>query len=178
LRKEQVRQIAREENLPVHDKEESQDFYSGDYSDLLDTSRGSGEIVDLNGHVIGKHNGIWNYTIGQRKGLGVGGGQPFYVVALDAVSNTVIVGDKEALLSQGLVAGSLNWFLTEYPAEISAKIRSASSAVPCTFAIRGDEVDVRFTEPQAAVTPGQSVVLYAGDIVLGGGIIRRALLTA
>ncbi|MDI6775177.1 MAG: tRNA 2-thiouridine(34) synthase MnmA [Verrucomicrobiota bacterium] len=175
LRKEQVRRIARDEALPVHDRKESQDFYGGDYTELLGAAKRRGRIVHTDGRALGEHNGLWNYTIGQRKGLGVADGKPLYVVAIHADRNELIVGGKERLLSAGLAAADLNWFLGESRRRAAAKIRSTAREVPCSVFTEGATARVTFDEPQSAVTPGQSVVFYDGDACLGGGVILHAI---
>jgi len=174
--KEQIRAKAREANLPVHDKKESQDFYSGDYTELLSVKNGDGLIVDTKGNILGKHNGIWNFTIGQRKGLGVAGGIPLYVVAVRPNQNEVVLGEKELLLASGLRASDVNIIAGTMPKRASVKTRSSSDAVPCTVGFDGIELEILFDEPHFAVTPGQSAVVYDGDIVVGGGIIKEALM--
>jgi len=173
--KEQVRVMAHEAQLPVHDKKESQDFYSGDYTELLSVKQVPGDLVTIEGKVLGKHNGYCNYTIGQRKGLGVAGGKPLYVIAIDACNNKVIVGDKDQLWSNGLVADNVHLGTIALPHHLTAKTRSASPAVSCTADYDGTMLTVMFDEPQSAITPGQSVVLYDGDAVVGGGIIKNKI---
>jgi tRNA-specific 2-thiouridylase len=173
--KERVRAIARDAGLPVHDKKESQDFYSGDYAELLSVKDGSGDIVDAKGAVLGRHAGIWNFTIGQRKGLGVAGGVPLYVVSLNAERNEVLLGEKELLLSKGLRATDLNIIAGKMPRRAFVKTRSTSEAIPCTVDFDGIELEITFDEPQLAVTPGQSAVVYDGEAVAGGGIITEAV---
>ena len=175
MAKSEVRRLTLEYNLFDADKRESQDFYGGDYSDLLETPPQTGEIVTLEGKVVGNHNGYWNYTIGQRRGLGVAAQRPLYVVALDAEKNQVIVGYEEETFKEVLKAEQLNWIAfdnLEGPLEASAKIRSTSRAKSVLISpLPGGEVEVRFAEPQKAITPGQSVVFYQDEVVLGGGVI-------
>ncbi|MBN1983859.1 MAG: tRNA 2-thiouridine(34) synthase MnmA, partial [Chitinivibrionales bacterium] len=171
-----VRSIAAQAGLPVHDKVESQDFYSGDYTDLISGNRTPGEIVDTAGTVLGIHNGIMNFTIGQRKGLGIAIGRPLYVVGLDSNKNRVIVGDKKFLENHGLKATQLNIITDHIPQQASVKIRSTASAVACRCWIDKEQspatLTVEFEQPQSAVTPGQSAVVYDGDTVCGGGFIE------
>lgn len=174
FKKTEVRKIAKQAGLPVHDKEESQDFYSGDYGELLDKMPASGDIVDTNGKILGTHNGIWNYTIGQRKGLGIAVGKPLFVTAIDTRENRVVVGDKEDLLSNGLSANAVVGFENEQSGNAFAKIRSTAQEVSCSFSYENDTLAVTFNEPQLSITPGQSVVLYDNAAVLGGGIIEKA----
>jgi tRNA-specific 2-thiouridylase len=178
LTKEAVRKIARENNLPVSDKPDSQDFYSGDYNDIIGASDKPGNIVDTQGKILGQHNGYWHYTIGQRKGLGIAAERPLYVLELDACKNEVIVGYEEETLCSGLIAANLNWVITEKPVEMSAlvKIRSMQKEFPAEIIPRDiDCIEVRFAIPQKAVTKGQSVVVYDGEYVAGGGVITEAL---
>ena len=185
-RKQEVREIAVHAGLPVAEKEESQEicFIPGnDYRSFL-TERfpkaaQPGIIYDTKGKPVGKHRGVAFYTIGQRHGLNLALGYPAYVVKLDPVRNAVIVGKRDELLSGGLVAGDVNFIAIEsldrpYPAQV--KIRYNSKAVPAVISPAEDgEVRVEFLQPQRAVTPGQAVVFYEDDIVLGGGIIKSPL---
>ncbi len=177
--KTEVRDIARRMRLPSAEKTESQEicFVPNDnYRDFLERngiSGSPGPIVDRAGHVLGTHSGIINYTIGQRKGLGIAAGFPLYVVALDTCENAVIVGRKEELLSRTLVAREANLFVDEIPVNCTGKVRYAQADVPCRAELINGDLRVTFEAPVEAVTPGQSVVLYDGDIVLGGGIISE-----
>jgi len=175
LTKEQVRDIAKENSLHVHDKGESQDFYCGDYNDLLGVKPVQGNIVDKEGNILGTHNGIWNYTLGQRKGIGIAYKEPLYVVALDKCKNQVIVGTEQDTYSRSLIATDLSWIAFKKPESefvAEAKIRSTHRQTPVKVNVLDDKtISVEFIESQKAVTTGQSIVLYDGDIVLGGGII-------
>jgi tRNA-uridine 2-sulfurtransferase len=171
--KEKVRDIARQAGLPMHDKQESQDFCSGDYTELLSMDSQVGNVVDNSGKIIGKHNGIWNFTIGQRKGTGVAGGVPLYVVAINAEKNEIVLGQRDLLFARGLRATELNLIDGKMPGRAMVKTRSASEAVPCSIGYDGIELDITFDEPQLAITPGQSAVVYQNDIVVGGGIIAE-----
>jgi tRNA-specific 2-thiouridylase len=178
LTKVEVRKIARENNLPVSDKPDSQDFYSGDYNDLLGAADKPGNIVDTHGKVLGTHNGYWHFTIGQRKGLGVAAERPLYVLDFNVPKNEVIVGYEEETLRRGLIADNLNWLIAEKPERMftQIKIRSAQQEFPAEIIPRADNtIEARFAEPQKAVTRGQSVVVYDGEYVLGGGVISEAL---
>ena len=180
LTKPVVRALAKEAGLPVAEKKESQDICfvpDNDYARLIGAHREitSGDIVDLRGKVLGKHKGIIYYTIGQRQGLGIGGGTPFYVMAIDTKNNQIVVGGKNDLLSRGLVAHDINILTENLPKQLSCKIRYASKEVPCSVEVKGAALEVIFHTPQEAVTPGQSVVLYDGDIVAGGGVIARSV---
>lgn len=177
MTKEEVRRIASDRRLPVSDKEESQDFYTGDYRDLLKhlgVDASPGNIVDEHGNVIGTHTGIHNYTIGQRKGLGISSHKPYYVNAINAGRNEVVVGPESARMKRKLIADKLNLLVANLPSTAQAKIRSTHTAAPCVAELFGDSLEAIFNEPQENVTPGQSVVLYDDDVVLGGGVIREA----
>lgn len=162
------------------DKAESQDFADGgDYRGLLDADANTpGDIVTLDGRVIGRHEGLTHYTVGQRKGLRLGGlDEPLYVVRLDAAANTVVVGPRPALLGTELVAADLNWIAQAAPpagpVSIAAQIRQRHAAAAATLTLQSDgRARVRFDAPQTAITPGQAVVFYRGDDVLGSGIIE------
>jgi tRNA-specific 2-thiouridylase len=179
--KDEVRLLARQHRLPVAEKPESQDicfipekglhaFLEARLPEAI-----PGDIVDAGGTVLGRHKGICFYTIGQRQGLGISAHYPLYVTALDADRQRVIVGYKNCLKAAGLVAGGINMLSDDVPQQAHAKIRYGHKAQPCSFTVSGDELTVVFNEPQEAVTPGQSVVLYDGDRVLGGGIIEKVL---
>jgi tRNA-specific 2-thiouridylase len=176
LTKAEVRERARQLNLPVADRIESQDFMSEDYTTLFRPDEiKPGPILDETGREVGRHEGIVRYTIGQRKGLKIFGADPVYVVAIDAARNAVIVGPRERLYSRVLEADRLNWLVPApltAPVRITARIRSNHAAAPATLEGGGsDRVRVTFDEPQSAITPGQATVFYDGDLVLGGGII-------
>ena len=173
MTKENVRKIAEEAGLPVTFKAESQDFYSGSYGDLISTEESVGDIVDINGKVLGRHRGIWNYTIGQRKGLGIAHTAPLYVVKIDPEKNEVVLAEREHLAAKGVTADNVNLIYETLPERLEAKIRSASAGAPCDVVSSSEEsFSIQFHKEQYAVTPGQSVVLYDGDYVVGGGIIR------
>ncbi len=135
----------------------------------------SGELVTMDGEVIGRHEGIHNFTIGQRKGLGVATGSPLYVVEIRGDRKEVVVGGAEALLSKTLRAKDMNWISISKlvaPMRVEAKIRHRHPAAAATVeSIGGDEVLVTFDEAQRSVTPGQAVVMYSGAEVVGGGWI-------
>ena len=183
LSKDDVREIARELNLrELLEKSESQDFIAADsYSVLFKPEDGvAGEIHDLSGKVIGHHKGLINYTIGQRRGVGLGGAaQPLYVVGIDTEKNVLTVGDKEALLSSQFHISDPNWFidLERKPSEFTSqvKIRQTARAVNAMVSYDKDSevFRVKLMEPQSAVTPGQIAVFYDGDILIGSGIIER-----
>ncbi len=138
--------------------------------------KGTGIITTLDGTILGSHKGIENYTIGQRRGLGIAAGKPLYVVAIDREKNRVIVGSKEDLEAKGLTASSLNLLVDKLPEkDVYAQIRYSHSPALCKARISEHRLSVRFKYPQKAVSPGQSVVLYENDTVLGGGIIEEIL---
>lgn len=172
--KAEIRELAKNNDLKVFDKPDSQDFYSGDYNELLEVEPKVGNIVDRTGKVLGTHEGIWNYTIGQRKGLGIAHTSPLYVVDLKKEQNEVVVAEADDTFKNSLLAVELNWVsITGLDKEInaSAKVRSAQTPVDVTIKPVGDTVKVNFIDPQKSLTKGQSVVFYDGDILLGGGII-------
>ena len=184
LAKERVKELAREAGwADVADKPESQDFIeSKNYGVLFDKRDAApGPIVDAAGKVLGRHKGIVHYTVGQRKGLGIGGaGEPLYVLRIEACANTVVVGGYKDLFSSRLVAADLNWIgMAGPPAEpvrVKVKIRQQHREAAAT--LRAGILDglpvaeVLFDEPQMSITPGQSAVFYDGDSVAGSGIIR------
>jgi tRNA-specific 2-thiouridylase len=173
--KPQVRQIAAEMSLPVSNKAESQDFVSGGYQSLFSGEEARGSVIDKSGKLLGTHNGISRYTIGQHRGLNLPGPDKLYVIKIIAEENTVVVGEENDLLRKELVASDLNWISLEtlnQPVRVEAKIRSGALASPAILEPRGTEVLVTFDQPQKGVTPGQAVVFYEGDIVLGAGIIN------
>lgn len=179
--KRQVREMARALGLQTADREESQDFIDGgDYSVLFEQKEiKSGDIVDDTGRILGKHKGIIHYTIGQRRGLGIASRHPLYVHQIDAERNRIIVSNREAL-SRGLVTKDLNLIgidrLTQPLEDVQVKIRLRHKAADAiVFPPEGRRIKILFKKPQMSVTPGQSAVIYAGDTVLGGGIISTVL---
>lgn len=173
LTKEQVRQMAHDAGLIQAEKQDSQDFYNGDYTDLLDIQDQQGDIILTTGQVLGKHNGFWNYTIGQRKGLGIAYPQPLYVVALENEHNAVIVGTQEALLLDKCYLGDCIWHHGFPTGQVMVKYRSTGQLVSGYLKSDNGQTCLCFDEPQRALTPGQSAVIYQDDIVLGGGIILK-----
>jgi tRNA-specific 2-thiouridylase len=179
--KKEIRKIAIEKSLPAADREESQDicFLAGDYRDFIRryVNLQPGDIVDISGRVIGRHEGLALYTIGQRHGLGISANEPIYVLELDAGRNRVVAGSGDRLYTSRLIAEDLRWVAgtsPSLPAEVTAKIRYRAPAASARVTVRNDIAEVEFIEPQRSVTPGQSVVFYRGDEVLGGGIIRES----
>jgi tRNA-specific 2-thiouridylase len=176
--KDETRRKAEAAGLPVADKPESQDICfvtEGSYRDFLAASATPGDIVDLSGTVLGRHTGIVNYTVGQRRGLGIARGRPLYVVAIDRGNNRLVVGDEDDLFSRGLYASGVNLLTDVLPGRAGARIRYAGQGVDCSVEFREERLRLEFDEPQRAVTPGQSAVLYSDDVVLGGGIIESAI---
>ena len=186
LTKTEVREIAEKEGLITARKRDSHDIFfvpDGDYAAFLRRYTGKaypeGDYLDLNGKVVGRHKGAVCYTRGQRKGLGLAMGAPVYVCSKDMQANTVTVGPNEALFSSALRAKDWNWFpfpsLTE-PLQVTAKIRHSQKELPATvYPEENGYARVEFETPQRAVTPGQAVVLYDGDYVVGGGTITDIL---
>ncbi len=182
LTKERARELAEENGFVNFDKKDSQDICfvpDGDYATMIKIYRGKeypkGDFVDLQGNVLGQHEGIINYTIGQRRGLGIPADRRLYVKKLDVENNRVILADDKDLFEKELIVRDFNWITGEVPSEpfrCSAKIRYRHKEKPCTVEILpGGRAKIIFDEPQRAITAGQSAVLYDGDIVLGGGII-------
>jgi tRNA-specific 2-thiouridylase len=177
--KEEVRNIARKRGLAVSEREESQDFYSGGYTELISAGDSPGDVVTSDGRVLGTHHGIWNYTVGQRRGLGIGHREPLYVVGLDKVRNAVVVGPKKELGRRVFVVSALHWMALEgLPRALKAgvKIRSTHQEKQALIEGAGDgAVTVTFETPVDSITPGQSAVFYQEDVVLGGGTIETIL---
>jgi tRNA-specific 2-thiouridylase len=193
--KHEVRAMAQEMNLPVFNKPDSQEICfvpNQDYAGLVkrrspDTFR-PGQLVTTDGKVVGEHEGHQHFTIGQRKGVGVAFGYPIYVVDIDPQNNQVVLGDKDALLKRTLIAHQINLLSTPSAGTPGEGRGESLQGIPCTAKIRynhqpqparlfitgTDEIRVTFDEPQSAVTPGQAVVCFDGDIVLGGGWIDEA----
>ncbi|UCD71641.1 MAG: tRNA 2-thiouridine(34) synthase MnmA [Syntrophobacterales bacterium] len=185
-RKEDVRKKARDLGLRVHDKPESQEicFIPGvDYRPFLKRrvyrQIEAGDIVDSQGRILGRHQGIPFYTIGQRKGLGLSVGKPLYVVGFDTQRNLIFVGEKQEVYGSGLIADRVNWIAIDelqQPIRVKAKIRYAHrEADAIVEPSRDGKVKVEFIQPQEAITPGQAVVFYDEDMVIGGGWIDRGI---
>ncbi len=182
MKKSEVREIAEKNGLLNADKPDSQDICfvpDGNYAAFIERSTGkkaqAGDVKNSEGKVVGRHSGLINYTIGQRKGLGIAFGKPTYVIGKNTEDNSLIVGSEAELLSKSLIADDLNWIsipeLTE-PILCRAKTRYRMKEQPCVVYPEADgRVYVEFNEPQRAITPGQRVVFYDGDIVIGGGVI-------
>jgi tRNA-specific 2-thiouridylase len=186
LTKEEVREIGRSRGLPLIEREESQEICfipHGDYRAFLHKHlhgklAPGGEIVDQEGRSLGRHQGIFGFTIGQRRGIGVPSSRPYYVLRIEPPTNQVVVGHKEDLWAQGLLAGGMHWVSIAPPKKefrAQGRIRYRHAGGACGVTPRGEaEVVVQFDELQEAITPGQALVLYQDDCLLGGGWIVEA----
>lgn len=181
--KQQVREIAAQAGLPTAGKKDSQEICfieNDDYIDFLNKQFGitgtPGNFIDETGKVLGRHQGIIHYTIGQRKGLGIAFGQPMFVTAINAADNTVTLGEKGAEYREEFVIRDTNFLpfdTLEKPTRFMGKVRYSQKEQPALLTPLSDKrVKVVFDEPQRAVTPGQSAVFYDGDILVGGGVIE------
>jgi tRNA-specific 2-thiouridylase len=182
--KEHVRNLALKLGLSVASKPDSQEICfveDNDYSRFITENSDykciPGNFTDIRGNILGRHKGLINYTVGQRKGLGVSFGKPMYVITLDTDNNTVVLGDDSEVFSGSLIASDINLISTDSikePIVVNAKIRySAKEAKALVSPLEDGKLRVEFDTPQRAVTPGQSVVFYDGDTVVGGGIIEK-----
>lgn len=182
--KDQIREIAKEINLRIANKPDSQEIcfvpdndYAGFISEYTGEEVKEGNFVDTSGKVIGRHKGIIHYTVGQRKGLGIALGKPAFVVEIRPETNEVVIGTSEEVFSHSLYANRLNYMSVDHfedGMEVVAKIRYNHTGSLCKLTmISEDVVRCDFMEAQRAVTPGQAVVFYDGDIVVGGGTIMR-----
>jgi len=182
MKKSEVREFAELNGLVNAQKSDSQDICfvpDGDYAGFIRRTTGreypSGDVVDITGKVYGRHGGLINYTIGQRKGLGIAFGIPMYVIAKRITDNKLVVGKEEELMQKILTADDMNWIAFEEPDgsfRCKAKTRYRMTEQPCTVYPKADgSVYIEFDTPQRAITPGQRVVFYDGDIVVGGGVI-------
>ena len=182
--KDELRVLAEKAGLSVAHKKDSQDVCfipDNDYVSFLcrncRVSPQAGDFVDADGNVLGRHQGILCYTVGQRKGLGAFG-KPMYVTAIDAARNRVVLGEEGCQYAAGLLADQINWIAFDAPLpsfRCEARIRFRAAPAAATVYAEGDRVRVFFDEPQRSVTPGQTVAFYDGDIVLGGGTIQQTL---
>lgn len=180
--KEQIREIARENDLKVANKPDSEDICfvpDGNYKKFLENNSDirpkKGNIVNSKGEILGKHTGLYNYTIGQRKGLGISYKVPLFVLGFNKAKNEVIVGEEKELYKKGITVTDINLLLVdkiEEPMEVDVKTRYSSKVAKAKIEQDGENIKVTFDEPQRAITPGQSAVFYVGDIVLGGGKIK------
>lgn len=185
LTKQEVRRLARRMGLHTAGRPESQEICfvpDGRYPELVGRyfpeAVRPGPILDGKGKILGRHKGIAYYTVGQRRGLGLALGRPLYVVRIDPELNAIVVGGKDEVLAEGLLASNVNLVSVpeiSEPTKVKAKVRYRQPEVDATvFPLEDERVLVRFSEPQEAVTPGQSVVFYLGDVVVGGGTIEEA----
>lgn len=189
MEKKEVFRLAKEYGLAAAEREESQDFIPEEYFDALfaDKPAVPGDIVDLDGKVLGKHRGIEHYTIGQRRGLGVSSSKPLYVHSIDPKNNLVVLASNDDLNADGLIADEFVWPGNIEPkesVEAFVKIRLASKPVPAVISryepkngesFKGQPWKIAFQAPQRAVAPGQSVVMYKDNVIIGGGIISKTL---
>lgn len=184
--KDKIREIANDIGLIVANKPDSQEICfvkDNDYSNYVknntDKEIKEGYFIDKQGNILGKHKGIINYTIGQRKGLGIALGKPAFVCDIDAKKNVVTLGENEDVFSKELIASNLNLISIceiNEPFRAKAKIRYSSKASDATiYRLKNDNIKVVFDEPQRAITPGQSIVFYENEIVVGGAIIEKNL---
>ncbi len=179
--KEKIREIARENKLKVANKPDSEDICfvpDGNYKKFLETNSDikpkKGKIVNSKGEVLGEHAGLYNYTIGQRKGLGISYKVPLFVLGFNSLKNQVIVGEESELYKKEVTVNDINLLLVDEinkPMKVDVKTRYSSKVASATIMQDGDKIKIEFDEPQRAITPGQSAVFYVGDIVLGGGKI-------
>ncbi len=179
--KQEIRDIAREHDLPSFNLPESQDICfvpDGKYTDLFESGE-PGDIVNTRGEVLGRHHGLQAYTIGQRRGLGISNPEPLYVISVDRDSNKLIVGTGEMIFKSRFTVKDTNWFIGIPPGQTLdclAKIRYRHQPAACSVRIEsGNSAEVIFDEPQRAITPGQSSVFYNGDMMLGGGVIETVM---
>ena len=178
--KDEIRNIAKENNMSVASKPDSQDICfipDGDYKKFLennsDLKENIGNII-LNGKIIGKHTGLYKYTVGQRKGLGIAHENPLYVIGFNKSNNELIVGEEKDLYVKSFKVKNYNLLLVDEinePIKVNVKTRYKSKEYPAIISMDGNYINVEFDEPQKGITPGQSAVFYLDDIVLGGGII-------
>ncbi|MBN2077083.1 MAG: tRNA 2-thiouridine(34) synthase MnmA [Dehalococcoidales bacterium] len=175
--KQEVRELARKFRLGIDEKPESQNFVAAGYRSLISDAQ-VGLIKNTQGEILGEHRGIANFTIGQRKGLGISGNDPLYVTDIDPKNNNITVGSREDIYGDELTANNLNWISIEKPRtkmEVRAKIRYSHEEAEATIIpVDNERIKVKFKENQMAITPGQAAVFYNDDIVLGGGIIERS----
>ncbi len=176
--KTEIREKAKSLGLAVSDKPDSQDFYTGDINDIIQAQPKVGNFVNRDGKILGKHNGFWKFTIGQRRGLGVSAEKPLYVLDLIPEKNEVVLGFSDETLQKGVIASAINWVSVnalDKPFDCTAKIRSSQKPVQVhVIPLEGNSLQIEFEDLQKALTPGQSVVLYDDDLVLGGGFIQSA----
>ena len=188
MQKPEVRELARTLGIPTAEKPDSQEICfvpNGDYAAFIDAyfrEQGiardelSGELVTTGGKVVGEHHGVHHFTVGQRRGLRYAAGQPLYVIETQPAARRVVIGSNDELLRSAMRVGHINWISIAEPAEpvrAEVKVRNKHSAAPATVVpLPGGRAEVRFDQPQRALTPGQGAVFYSADLVLGGGWIE------
>lgn len=183
--KDEIREIARKNDLNIADKPDSEDICfipDGDYKKFLENNSNikpkKGKIVSSNGKVLGEHTGLYNYTIGQRKGLGISNNVPLFVLGFNREKNQVIVGEEKELYSKEIIVSDINLLLVDEIKdflEVEVKTRYSSKVAKAKIIQQENNIKVIFDEPQRAITPGQSAVFYVDDMVLGGGKIVESV---
>ena len=183
--KDEIREIARKNDLNIADKPDSEDICfipDGDYKKFLENNSNikpkKGKIVSSNGKVLGEHTGLYNYTIGQRKGLGISNNVPLFVLGFNREKNQVIVGEEKELYSKEIIVSDINLLLVDEIRdllEVEVKTRYSSKVAKAKIIQQENNIKVIFDEPQRAITPGQSAVFYVDDMVLGGGKIGESV---
>jgi tRNA-specific 2-thiouridylase len=175
----EIKALSKKIGFKLHEKRESQDFYSGDYIELIDNIPDAGDIVDKDGNIFGRHKGICFYTIGQRKGLGISYKEPLYVTKIDTLKNKIIVGTESELYKTQLIVKNINWIsIKDLSNELRAKVRIRYMHKEDNAIINPYEKDkaiIKFDKPQRAIAPGQFAVFYNSDIVIGGGFIDEVI---
>lgn len=179
LTKTEVRELARSYGLDVSEKPESQDFYAGSIDDLLEMPPKKGHFVDRTGKILGKHTGVWHFTLGQRKGLGISAPKPLYVIELRPETNEVVLGYLEEGLKDKIALNNMTWVSVPFEQkdqDVYVKVRSTQTPVKAILTPKNEtEGEVSFFEKQKNPAPGQSAVLYDEEgLVLGGGVIQKA----
>ena len=179
--KEEIRKIAKQHNLPVAYKPDSEDICfipSGNYKEFLESNSDiksiKGSIVDIDGNILGTHTGLYKYTIGQRKGIGISNPTPLYVIGFNKEKNELIVGDEKELYKKEFVVSNINWLVGDKLDKeliVYVKTRYSSKAYKAQIIPYGNNIKVIYDEPQKSITAGQSAVFYMDDIVIGGGKI-------
>ena len=184
--KEKIREIARENNLKVANKPDSEDICfvpDGNYKKFLENNSDikpkKGNIVNIKGEVLGKHTGLYNYTIGQRKGMGISYKEPLFVIGFNILKNEVIVGTKEEVYKKEAIINNINILIKDIAIDnlkVGVKTRySKKESIATLHTLENNKIKIIFNEPEKSLTPGQSAVFYLDDIVVGGGIIEQAL---
>lgn len=183
LTKDAVRNKAEELRFGVYDKPDSQEICfipDNDYSDFIkryrDIKARRGDVIDLSGKVLGQHNGFWNFTIGQRRGLGIAAREPLYVTEIRSKQNIIVVGGAEDTRKRKFLVNKVNWLIKDAKKELEVKIRyNHKKSLACVEDLGGNTAEICFKEAQNAITPGQAAVFYDGEYVVGGGWIDKVL---